>query len=184
MMNLKKSAIGMIILAFASLILITGFPFQIANNRTIPAEGPDGRAGDQIFHSGHSMLPGPQGERELRGMTGPAGPASTIPGPQGSPGVTFLNGTNLYRIIGPVEIANNTKVSAISFAKCDSGDTPVNGLSLITGKEAKLAVTGTSTGDFANSVLPTGYITQITDVEVGDSVQSFVTCFDNPPLRP
>jgi hypothetical protein len=32
MMKLKKSAIGLIVLAFTSLILITGSPFQIASN--------------------------------------------------------------------------------------------------------------------------------------------------------
>jgi len=32
MMKIIKSAIGMIVLAFTSLILFTGSPFQIANN--------------------------------------------------------------------------------------------------------------------------------------------------------
>jgi hypothetical protein len=145
-------------------------------------QGPPGPTGPQ----GPPGLPGANGTQGPQGPAGPpgsTGPASTIPGPQGTSGITFLNGTNLYRVVGPVDsVAAISEGSAISFARCNPGDTPLNGLSLIiTGEEARIAATGTSTGDFSNSVLPTGYWTQIVDVEVGDSVQSFVTCFDNPP---
>jgi hypothetical protein len=139
--------------------------------------GPPGPAGPAGPAGANSTVPGPAAP------PGSTGPASTIPGPQGTSGITFLNGTNLYRVVGPVDsVAASTESSAISFARCNPGDTPLNGLSLITtDEEAQIAATGTSTGAFDNSVLPTGYWTQITDVEVGDSVQSFVTCFDNPP---
>ena len=150
--------------------------------------GPAGPAGVDSTVPGPAGPPGSTGPAGPPGSTGPAGPpgstgpASTIPGPQGTSGITFLNGTNLYRVVGPIDsVAAITESSAISFARCNLGDTPLNGLSLIfSGEEAQIVSTGTSTGDFSNSVLPTGYWTQINDVEVGDSVQSFVTCFDNP----
>jgi hypothetical protein len=64
-------------------------------------------------------------------------------------------------------------------------DSPVNGLSTINIDEnALLSFTGTSTGANVPTSLPTGYLTQVNDVAVGGYVQSHVTCFDNPPLRP
>jgi hypothetical protein len=142
-------------------------------------QGPQGPAG----------VPGPQGERGLTGatgMTGPVGPASTIPGPQGPQGITFLNGTNLYRVTGPIDQGNATHTSLTSVARCDSGDSPVNGASLINIDESsRLVFTGTSSGgDLSNSVLPSSYVTLVNNALPGDQVQSFVTCFDNPPLRP
>jgi hypothetical protein len=64
-------------------------------------------------------------------------------------------------------------------------DSPVNGLSTINIDEnALLSFTGTSTGANVPTSLPTGYLTQVNDVAVDGYVQSHVTCFDNPPLRP
>jgi hypothetical protein len=119
-------------------------------------------------------------------MTGPVGLASTIPGPQGREGITFLNATNLYRVTGPLDQGNTTHTSLTSVARCDSGDSPVNGASLINiDAESRLIFTGTSSGgDLSNSVLPTSYVTAVNNALPGDYVQSFVTCFDNPPLRP
>jgi hypothetical protein len=132
------------------------------------------------------------------GAQGPPGPPGTI-GAQGPPGatgatgatgITFLNGTNLYRVVGNLTFADEGQVFLTSFAECDSGDSPVNGLSLygsLTRGNGTLALTGTvsqnATGGLDFSALPTGYITGALDVSVNDQVRSVVTCFDNPPLR-
>ncbi|MGI9011537.1 MAG: hypothetical protein ACR2F1_10185 [Nitrososphaeraceae archaeon] len=155
-------------------------------------QGPPGLAGGQPGSQGPpgpAGVPGPQGERGLTGatgMTGPTGPASTTPGPQGPQGITFLNATNLYRVTGPIDEGAITKPSITSVARCDSGDSPVNGASLINiDEDSRLVFTGTSSGgDLSNSILPTSYVTIANSVIPGDQVQSFVTCFDNPPLRP
>ena len=76
-----------------------------------------------------------------------------------------------------------------SFVECDSGDFPVNGLSLhfsSSSANGTLALTGTVSNDTVPldfSVLPTGYITVALDVSDNDAVRSIVTCFDNPPLQ-
>jgi hypothetical protein len=93
----------------------------------------------------------------------------------------------LYRVTGPLDQSiNTTDTSIISVARCDSGDSPVNGASLIViDEDSRLVFTGTSSGgDLSNSVLPSSYVTLVNDANPGDQVQSFVTCFDNPPLRP
>ena len=153
-------------------------------------QGPPGPAGGQTGPQGPPGppgVPGPQGERGLTGATGMTGPASTVPGPQGPQGITFLNGTNLYRVTGPLDQSINTNDTSItSVARCDSGDSPVNGASLIViDEDARLVFTGTSSGgDLSNSILPSSYVTLVNDANPGNQVQSFVTCFDNPPLRP
>jgi hypothetical protein len=130
------------------------------------------------------------------GAQGPPGPPGTVgaqgpPGPTGATGttgITFLNGTNLYRVVGNL---NGTDQNGIlsSFAECDSGDSPVNGLSIyaISSRgNGTLSLTGTVSNDTVPlnfSALPDGYITVAFDVSETDQVQSVVTCFDNPPLR-
>jgi hypothetical protein len=153
-------------------------------------QGPPGPAGGQPGPQGPpgpAGIPGPQGERGLTGATGATGPASTVPGPQGPEGITFINGTNLYRVTGPLDQSiSTTDTSITSVARCDSGDSPVNGASLILIDEtSRLVFTGTSSGgDLSNSILPSSYVTLVNDAKPGNQVQSFVTCFDNPPLRP
>jgi hypothetical protein len=133
--------------------------------------------------------PGPQG---IPGIQGPPG-VNGNKGAQGPPGITFLNGTNLYRVLPNLTFAEPDESSIASFAECDPGDSPVNGLSIYFpfsgGRNGTLAVTGTvsndtGTGIFDLSALPTGYLTIAIRTEENDAVQSVVTCFDNPPLRP
>ena len=130
-----------------------------------------------------------------QGPSGPAGPvgAQGPPGLTGAPGatgITFLNGTNLYRVVANQTVADENDFFLTSFVECDSGDSPVNGLSLygsLVRGNGTLALTGTVSNDTVPldfSALPTGYITTATDVSDNDVVQSSVTCFDNPPLRP
>jgi hypothetical protein len=130
-----------------------------------------------------------------QGPPGPPGPvgAQGPPGLTGAPGatgITFLNGTNLYRVVANQTVADENDFFLTSFVECDSGDSPVNGLSLygsLVRGNGTLALTGTVSNDTVPldfSALPTGYITTATDVSDNDVVQSSVTCFDNPPLRP
>ncbi len=130
---------------------------------------------------------GTQGPPGPAGAQGPSGPT----GAQGATGITFLNGTNLYRVVANQTVADENDFFLTSFAECDSGDSPVNGLSLYAPTlqfrgNGTLALSGTvsnETGIEDFSVLPTGYITTAFDVSENDVVQSFVTCFDNPPAH-
>ena len=158
--------------------------------------GKDDRKDNRVNQTGTQGSPGPQGP------IGPAGPPGStgatgatgqqgIQGIQGETGITFLNGTNLYRVVTNLTVAGPDDFFLTSFAECDSGDAPVNGLSLYAPTlqfrgNGTLALSGTvsnETGIEDFFALPTGYITTAFDVSENDVVQSSVTCFDNPPLR-
>jgi hypothetical protein len=130
--------------------------------------GPQGPAGPA------STIPGPQG---------PPGPASTIPGPQGPAGPNQLNQTLLYKELGDLDSTNSTDAVASSLAICDMGDIAIGGLFRIDSGSNSLGdinfiQAGLSTTTFDN------YETSIRVNNGGiQFVQSFVTCFDNPPLR-
>ncbi len=146
---------------------------DIRDNRT-GTQGPPGPQGPI----------GPAGPQGIQGEPGPAGAT-------GAPGITFLNATNLYRVVENISVAHEGDFSIESFAECDSGDSPVNGLSIysqssVPGRNGTLSFTGTianTTTGFNVTALPTGYLTTAFDVTPLDYVQSVVTCFDNPPLR-
>jgi hypothetical protein len=127
--------------------------------------------------------PGPAGPQGIQGIQGPPGTTGT----PGATGITFLNGTNLYRVVGNSTIAGPDDPSITSFAECDSGDAPVNGLSAyfpVANSNGTLIYTGTNVFlILASNSLPTGYITTVAEPAEFDEVQSLVTCFDNPPLR-
>ena len=96
----------------------------------------------------------------------------------------------MYRVVANLTIADEDDFFLTSFIECDSGDTPVNGLSLYGSLSNRgngtLALTGTvsnATGILDFGALPTGYISTASDVSENDVVQSFVTCFDNPPAH-
>ncbi len=128
--------------------------------------------------------PGPAGPQGIQGIQGPPGTTGT----PGATGITFLNGTNLYRVVANSTIAGPDDASITSFAECDIGDAPVNGLSSyfpVANSNGTLSYTGTNVFlILVSNALPTGYITTVTDPAEFDEVQSLVTCFDNPPLRP
>jgi hypothetical protein len=97
----------------------------------------------------------------------------------------------LYRVAGNSSRADAGDFGISSFAPCDSGDFPLNGLSfysnILPGGNATLLLTGTAlstTAEFNMTALPNGYTTNVLRPQPLDLVQSFVTCFDNPPLRP
>ena len=131
---------------------------------------------------------GTQGPPGPAGPTGPQGPPGNTGAP-GATGITFLNGTNLYRVVGNLTVADEDDIFITSFVECDSGDFPVNGLSLhfsSSSSNGTLALTGTVSNDTVPldfSVLPTGYITAAFDVSNNEQVRSTVTCFDNPPAH-
>jgi hypothetical protein len=153
---------------------------------------------DNNNHTGTQGPPGPQGPAGPPGANGTQGPQGPqgIQGPPGASGatgasgITFLNGTNLYRVVGNVTTASaNDDLFIESFAECDSGDSPVDGFSLYSRggniRNGTISHIGTVSDPLVSnlSALPTGYLTVIQDVAANDSVQSVVTCFDNPPLR-
>ena len=149
------------------------------NNQT-GTQGPPGP-------TGATGPPGPAGPQGIQGSPGSTGATGAV-GATGATGITFLNDTNLYRIVGNL---NGTDQGGIltSFAECDSGDSPVNGLSVYfisTRGNGTLSFTGTVSNDTVPldfSALPNGYITAASDVSETDVVQSVVTCFDNPPTH-
>jgi hypothetical protein len=165
-------------------------------------QGAPGPAGGQTGPQGPAGppgVPGPQGERGLTGATGMTGPASTVPGPQGErgfngtdgvngtqgpqglPGITFINNSNTY--VRTVD-SGHAPALFVSTAEafCDIGDFLIH-------------------GGFRNSGLPTNVATVNDDEALGvngesgwqvtlNSVSTFqnfvlkIRCFDNPPLRP
>jgi hypothetical protein len=127
--------------------------------------------------------PGPPGSVGPVGPQGPAGPASTIPGPQGPAGPNQLNQTLLYKELSDLDSTNSTDAVASSLAICDMGDIAIGGLFRITSGSNSL-------GDinFIQAGLSaTTFDNYETTIQVNNGgiqfVQSFVTCFDNPPLR-
>jgi hypothetical protein len=145
------------------------------DNRT-GTQGPPGPQGPP----GATGATGPQG---IQGIQGPIGPASTIPGPQGPAGPNQLNQTLLYKELGDLDSTNSTDAVASSLAICDTGDIAIGGLFRIDSGSNSLGdinfiQAGLSTTTFDN------YETSIRVNNDGiQFVQSFVTCFDNPPLR-
>ena len=150
-------------------------------------QGPIGPNGTQ----GPQGIQGPIGLQGPQGNSGPAGPE----GATGPSGISQINDTNLYRINGPDVFSNiSDPVNiAISFAECDSGDIPLNGLSRFIGgiednqikikaSWAGTSAAPTSEGGIPIGPLPTGYLTIVQGVPgVQIGATSYVTCFDNPP---
>ena len=133
------------------------------------ATGPQGPLGIQ----------GSQGNPGQTGATGSQGiPGS--PGLQGPPGITNINGTNYYSVIGnPSTIINNR---ANSTALCLPGDVAISGEYTITSG----ALFGEHDVRFFGSIgsdPPTNWSTQLFGQEF-IIVTTTVNCFDNPPLRP
>jgi len=157
------------------------------HNRDNNQTGTQGPAGPQ----GPQGIQGPIGLQGPQGNSGPAGPE----GATGPSGISQINDTNLYRINGPDVFSNiSDPVNiAISFAECDSGDIPLNGLSRFIGgiednqikikaSWAGTSAAPTSEGGIPIGPLPTGYLTIVQGVPgVQIGATSYVTCFDNPP---
>jgi hypothetical protein len=133
--------------------------------------GPQGPAGSV----------GPAGPQGIQGIQGPIGPNGTqgIQGIQGPPGLSQINSTNVYKVIGA---ANNTTGDglAISRASCDPGDTVLSGSYRIQNDNLATVVEDEAMNEF--TVWQTAAIGPTGGTVV--QVQSIANCFDNPPLRP
>jgi hypothetical protein len=179
------------------------------NNQT-GTQGPQGPVGPQGPPAPACCQQGPQGparpqrpqcERGLTGATGMTGPASTVPGlqgipgtngSQGPPGITFLNGTNVYlNTTTTVSPLTGTVVSVFGEARCDPGDFVVNGGYRIIPFGAGqvrhdidrpfIGEFGSPPGEGWESILLYTRSNPDTDF-IFLNVHAF--CFDNPPLRP
>ena len=141
---------------------------DIRDNRTA-APGPQGPPGP-------AGATGPQG---IQGAQGPAGADSTVPGPQGIPGITFLNLTNTYEVT-----ANETgdDFSIDLEAQCDSGDYLINGGYSLNNTGFDGDTTVTQDLPLSNS---SGWDVKIQLVQLLPNLEGFlrIHCFDNPPTH-
>ena len=149
------------------------------DNRT-GTQGPPGPQGPQ-GPQGPIGPVGPAGPQGIQGVNGIQGPNGTqgIQGIQGPPGLSQINSTNVYKVIGA---ANNTTGDglAISRASCDPGDTVLSGSYRIQNDNLATVVEDEAMNEF--TVWQTAAIGPTAGTVV--QVQSIANCFDNPPLRP
>ena len=92
------------------------------NNQT-GTQGPLGPAdpADPADPAGPAGPAGATGAQGIQGIQGPAGADSTIPGPQGQPGITqLINGTNVYLVTG--SSSGNEPILPPANALCRPGD--------------------------------------------------------------
>jgi hypothetical protein len=154
---------------------------DIRDNRT-GTQGPPGPQGLQ-------GIQGPPGEQGIQGIQGPIGPNGTqglagpqgVQGPGGPAGITVLNTSNIYRAEGPRDVTSGADTTAESDARCDSGDLAIGGLSNIEGTNAQIRNFGTTALLPEPLDFPERYRTAVTVTD--GSVQSWATCFDNPPTH-
>jgi hypothetical protein len=139
------------------------------NNRT----GTQGPQGPQ----------GPKGDTGATGATGSQGLPGT-PGLQGPPGITNVNASNYYSVIGNESpIFPNTANSTVS---CLPGDVAISGEYNITSSAANLPPGSYDLRYFGSlgPDPPTNWSTQLSGEPGFISVTTTVNCYDNPPLRP
>jgi hypothetical protein len=132
--------------------------------------GPQGPQGPQ----------GPKGDTGATGSTGSQGLPGT-PGLQGPPGITNVNASNYYSVIGNSSpIFPNTANSTVS---CLAGDVAISGEYNIT-STADTLPTGTYDLRYFGSLgpdPPTNWSTQLFGSGGFISVTTTVNCYDNPP---
>ena len=128
---------------------------------------------------------GSPGATGATGATGPQGPQglagadSTVPGPQGIPGITFLNLTNTYEVTAIDNGAN----SVIDLEEqCDPGDYAINGGYRLNVEGFAGEALVTQDSPFSNS---SGWGVTIVLLESNPDLEGFLSlhCFDNPPTR-
>jgi hypothetical protein len=139
----------------------------------------DGKVGPQ----GPPGPPGANGTTGATGATGPQGLPGT-PGLQGPPGITNVNASNYYSVIGnasPIfpHIANST-------VSCLPGDVAISGEYNITSSAANLPPGSYDLRYFGSlgPDPPTNWSTQLFGDGGFITVRTTVNCYDNPPLRP
>ena len=126
--------------------------------------------------------PGPPGANGTTGATGPQGLPGT-PGLQGPPGITNINASNYYSVIGNASpIFPNTANSTVS---CLPGDVAISGEYNITSQAANLPPGSYDLRYFGSlgPDPPTNWSTQLFGSGGFITVRTTVNCYDNPPLR-
>ncbi len=130
--------------------------------------------------------PGPAGPAGPAGATGSQGlPGS--PGLQGPPGITNVNASNYYSVIGNASALSTVSFSANSTVSCLTGDVAISGEYNITSSGVGPLPPGSYDLRYFGSLgpdPPTNWSTQLSGDPGFISVTTTVNCFDNPPLRP
>ena len=141
---------------------------------------------DRDNKTGTQGPPGPQGPPGATGATGPQGlPGS--PGLQGPPGITNVNASNYYSVIGNLSPISTPSLTANSTVSCLPGDVAISGEYNITSSAATFLPPGEYELRYFGSLgfdPPTNWSTQLSGFAGFISVTTTVNCFDNPPLRP
>jgi hypothetical protein len=109
------------------------------------------------------------------------GSASTLPGPQGPSGITFVNGTNVYLNQTQIDVPR-VPTAVFGEARCDIGDFVLNGGYRIQGNH-KVDINRPFVGQFGGPP-GEGWETIYFDSTGGSRLNVYAFCFDNPPLRP
>jgi hypothetical protein len=122
---------------------------------------------------------GPTGATGSQGAQGPAGADSTVPGPQGRPGITFLNLTNTYEVTA---IENGDDFAIDLEAQCDPGDYLINGGYSLNNEGFDADTTVTQDTPLSNS---SGWDVRIQLVQLFPDLEGLlrIHCFDNPPTH-
>ena len=149
------------------------------------ATGPQGEQGIQ----GIQGLIGPNGTQGPPGATGATGPQGLpgSPGLQGPPGITNVNASNYYSVIGNLSPISTPSLTANSTVSCLPGDVAISGEYNITSSAAAPLPPGEYELRYFGSLgpdPPTNWSTQLSGFAGFISVTTTVNCFDNPPLRP
>jgi len=141
---------------------------------------------DRDNRTGTQGPPGPAGPAGPAGATGSQGlPGS--PGLQGPPGITNVNASNYYSVIGNASALSTVSFSANSTVSCLTGDVAISGEYNITSSGVGPLPPGSYDLRYFGSLgpdPPTNWSTQLSGDPGFISVTTTVNCFDNPPLRP
>jgi hypothetical protein len=136
--------------------------------------------------------PGPQGPKGDTGATGATGTTGSqglpgSPGLQGPPGITNVNASNYYSVIGDLSPLSTPTFTANSTVSCLPGDVAISGEYNITSSTTQPLPPGMFDLRYFGSLgpdPPTNWSTQLSGDPGFISVITTVNCFDNPPLRP
>jgi hypothetical protein len=133
--------------------------------------------------------PGPQGPKGDTGATGATGSQGLpgTPGLQGPLGITNVNASNYYSVIGNASALSTVSFSANSTVSCLPGDVAISGEYNITSSGVGPLPPGSYDLRYFGSLgpdPPTNWSTQLSGDPGFISVTTTVNCYDNPPLRP
>jgi hypothetical protein len=135
--------------------------------------------------NGTNGAPGPQGPRGFNGTNGVNGtngaPGATgATGPQGPSGVTFLNGTNLYRVVSGLVNTTALNVNATATATCIGNDFAISGDALIRLNADNLGEVFTSTPSTSGNAWTVTISGPGGAANAQPSFRAVAVCFANP----